>query len=77
MIQKDNYMQIAEFVSFAHRWHVDLIEFQKMANWGTYTEQEFIENDILQAEKLENQIKTTIAQLSKETKDIEIIQNFM
>lgn len=41
IIQKDNFEEIEQFCHFAESVNADMIWFQQITNWGTYTDEEF------------------------------------
>lgn len=47
VVQKNNYHQIKDFIQFAEEMEADVAEFQKMTNWGTFSEEEFRERNVL------------------------------
>ncbi|WP_196603709.1 hypothetical protein [Pectinatus haikarae] len=50
VIQKANYNELIDFLNLAVRLKVDAIELQRIGNWGTYTETEYFEMDVLNKE---------------------------
>ena len=44
VVQRENYKEIPEIVSFAKHYAVDELSLAKVMNWGTYSEKEFYEN---------------------------------
>jgi radical SAM protein with 4Fe4S-binding SPASM domain len=76
LVQNENYKQIEKFMLFAKAWNVDVIEFQKMANWGTFEDKSFVEQDVLNVknEKYE-QVCNILKDSIGKTHDIKIIQN--
>lgn len=47
VVQKDNYKEIPEFIKMAMEYNVDMIQFTKLNNWGTFTNKEYIEKSML------------------------------
>jgi len=47
VVQRANYNEIIEFVNMAKKLNVDLIQFTKLNNWGTYTDKEYIEKSMI------------------------------
>lgn len=41
VVQKNNLKQIEDFVKFGEEYGADVVEFQKMGNWGTFSDEEF------------------------------------
>ena len=45
--QKTNCNEIEQFYDYCKQHDADRVEYCKLANWGTFTEQEFLEHDVL------------------------------
>ncbi len=78
LVQKLNYKQAYDFVNLARIYKADIIEFQKMANWGTFDDEEFIANDVLNPKnELYGEAVEIIKNIVNTTRDIKIIQNII
>lgn len=55
VVQKNNYHQIEDFIHFAERMEADIVEFQQIANWGTFSDEEFSERNVLNPQHPEYQ----------------------
>ena len=58
---------------------IDAIEFQKLSNWGTFTEEEYFEKDVLNYKHSEYEMVVNILKrvLEKSNTKINIIQNII
>ncbi len=43
VVQKDNYKEIPDFIKMADELNFDMVNFTRIDNWGTYTDEEFKE----------------------------------
>lgn len=48
VVQQNNYSEIVEFYEMAKRYDVDLIEYTRISNWGTFTHEEFKFHDVFE-----------------------------
>jgi MoaA/NifB/PqqE/SkfB family radical SAM enzyme len=46
VVQSENYLQMSDFVELAHNLGVDIVRFQRLTNWGTFREEDFINQDV-------------------------------
>lgn len=78
LVQRKNYQEMEEFVELCKGWGADRIEFQKMANWGSFSEEEYQKEDVFYPENecCQEAMKSLSAICRQENK-IEIIQNVM
>lgn len=79
VVQDNNYHEMKAFTAMAEELGVDAVEFQKLTNWGTYSEQEFIGKDVLNSNHPchEVVINTLKELLEPSSRKIEIIQNIL
>ncbi len=47
VVQKNNYHQMRDFVLFAEEMGADVVEFQQITNWGTFSDEEFMDRNVL------------------------------
>ena len=47
VVQKDNYLEMEQFIKMAKKLNVDIINFTKLNNWGTFTKKEFKEKSMI------------------------------
>ena len=47
VVQKDNYLEMTDFVHLAKKLHVDKINFQHLNDWGTFTKREYRRRNLL------------------------------
>lgn len=78
VVQANNYREIPMFVNMAKMFNVDAVEFQKLANWGTFSEREYKKRDVLNIDNPHYETVVKILQeVLKESSEIEIIQNII
>ena len=46
VIQENNYRQVEDFVKFAEEYGADAVEFQRLGNWGTFSDEEFVKKNV-------------------------------
>lgn len=46
VVQRDNYQQMQQFYDFSQQFDVDEVQFQRIINWGTFTNEQFLEVDV-------------------------------
>lgn len=79
VVQKNNYQEMEHFVQLAETIGADAVEFQKLTNWGTFCEQEYLERDVFHQENPEYgaACETLKKLLKKGSTKIEIVQNIL
>lgn len=80
VVQSNNYQEMEDFVTMAENLGVDAVEFQKLGNWGTFSEQEYLERNVLDSENPHYTAAMETLQRILEkaaTRNIEIIQNIL
>jgi len=66
IVQQQNYQQAVEFYHWCKTWNVDMIEYSQMNNWGTWSSDEFRQQDIFDILHPEHQqLKQTVSDLKK------------
>jgi MoaA/NifB/PqqE/SkfB family radical SAM enzyme len=76
VVQKSNFREIPGIIELAHKWNVDSIWFQKLDNWGTFSEEDFTQNDISNPKhELYNDLKNIIADAMHNTSGVAIHEN--
>jgi radical SAM protein with 4Fe4S-binding SPASM domain len=77
VIQKENYGEIPKFMTIAKNFMVDIVDFQRLGNWGTFSDEEFFEMDVLNPKhKNYGEVKVSIEKAMME-KGISVIQNVL
>lgn len=79
VVQKCNYTQMPRFVELAQEWGADAIEFQKLGNWGTFSEDIYRENNVCDPENAlfsETMEYFDIAKKQSEP-NVSIVENFI
>ena len=46
VVQKSNLDEMVDFYQFSKSFSADLVEYTRLTNWGTWTQQEFAQNDV-------------------------------
>lgn len=79
VVQDNNYREMEDFVAMAEDLGADAVEFQKLGNWGTFSEEEYREKDVLDKTSPHNKAVMEILRriLEKGSDKIEIIQNII
>jgi MoaA/NifB/PqqE/SkfB family radical SAM enzyme len=49
VVQYDNYSELEQFYNFAKSYDVDLVEYVRITNWNTYSQEQFSSIDVLDA----------------------------
>ena len=62
-VQKDNYKEMKDFIRLGKKLNVDRIQFTKLSNWGTFSNNEYIEKSLIEENDILNY------ELYKEFKD--------
>lgn len=79
VVQKNNYQEMEAFVQMAETMGADGVEFQRLTNWGTFYEGEYLDRDVFQKENPEYEVAYAILKrlLEKGSGKIEIAQNIL
>lgn len=77
VIQDNNYQEIPMFVNMAKKFNMDAVEFQRLGNWGTFSESEFEKKDVLNNNPHYEAAIKILKEILKESSEIEIIQNIV
>ena len=78
VVQKDNYLQMKDFIQLGEKWNADAVEFQRMANWGTVENEEYIEKDVFHPQNMHYmEAKEILQELIKTSNEIKIVQNIL
>lgn len=78
VVQKENYLQMKDFIQLGIKWNADTVEFQRMGNWGTVETEEYLQNDVFHPQN-EHYIeaKEMLQDLIDSTNEIKIVQNIL
>ncbi|MCX4267591.1 MAG: SPASM domain-containing protein [Lachnospiraceae bacterium] len=78
LVQRKNYLEMEEFLLLGKKWGADRIEFQKMANWGSYTDEEFQKEDVNDPKnEYYQEAMKRLSKICGQDNGIEIIQNII
>lgn len=50
VVQKNNYLQMMDFVKLGEKYGADTVEFQRLGNWGMFSEDEYLDRDVFNAQ---------------------------
>lgn len=68
IVQKQNYQEMTDFYHFSKGYDVDVVEYSRLTNWGTWSSREFTELDVFDPEHPEHALArqqlTQVKQLS-------------
>lgn len=78
VVQKENFRQMECFVNLGKQWSADVIFFQLMTNWGTLSNEEFLQKNVLTPQNpcFEEAI-TTLKRLTEDVEGIKVIENVL
>lgn len=78
IVQDNNFWEMPAFVTMGEELGVDAVEFQKLGNWGTFSESEYKKKDVLDTDNPHYASAVKILQdILKGNCSIEIIQNII
>lgn len=46
VVQLDNYKEMKQFITFAKKFNADEVWFQRITNWGTISQEDFLNIDV-------------------------------
>jgi MoaA/NifB/PqqE/SkfB family radical SAM enzyme len=74
VVQKGNAHQLEDFVELGKKWNIDAIYFQRLGNYGNFTDEAFAEQSIFSHKNtlLRDEVVKTINKLINETKDLAV-----
>ena len=78
IVQDNNFWEMPAFVTMGEELGVDAVEFQKLGNWGTFSESEYKKKDVLDTDNPHYASAVKILQdILKGNCSVEIIQNII
>jgi radical SAM protein with 4Fe4S-binding SPASM domain len=78
VVQSENYLQMPEFVELAHNLGVDIVNFQRLSNWGTFREEDFIKQDVFHPQNPHREEAVAILKdIISNEKDVAISENIL
>ena len=79
VVQKNNYQEMEAFVQMAEAMGADGVDFQRLTNWGTFCEEEYLDRDVFQKEHKEYAAASGILKrlLEQGSGKLEIVQNIL
>lgn len=76
VVQKENYLQMKEFVNFAKKFSAKCVKFQYFTNWGTVDEQQYLEMNVMHPQNLHyKQAKSILESIIESQTEIDIMHN--
>ena len=78
VIQKNNYLQIEEFIKFGEKYGADTVEFQQLGNWGTFSQEEYAERNVLdEKHELHEEVIRILEEVLSKEWGVTIVQNIV
>lgn len=79
VVQDNNYREMEDFIAMAENLEVDAVEFQKLGNWGTFSEQDYIKKDVLNSRNpyYDETMRIFTNIMNKGSNKLQIIQNIL
>lgn len=78
VIQENNFRQVEEFLKFAEEYGADAVEFQKLQNWGTFSDEEFMQRNVLdKTHTLHDDVCRRLKEVMAKEWKVKIIQNIL
>lgn len=69
---------MGEFVEFAKKYGADVVEFQKLGNWGTFSEQEYLQRNVFNPNhELYKEAMSLLESIIHKENKIQIMQNVL
>lgn len=66
VIQRINYKEINDFISLLKKFKFDYVNFSSISNWGTYTDEEFLNLTMINEEGIPNdELKEELEKINK------------
>lgn len=75
VVQLDNFKEIKKFIKLAKKYNADAVWFQRIANWGTISQDEFNKIDVLNEENLYFEETSLILKQIKLDTSIKVFEN--
>jgi MoaA/NifB/PqqE/SkfB family radical SAM enzyme len=77
IVQKMNYKQILDFVSMAKKFKADIVQFQRIANLGTFNEKEFFDIDVMNPQNINYEEAKSYIENALKEQEIVVEQNVL
>ena len=78
VMQRNNFREAEALVGLAKRWHADFIRFLALANWGTFSAEEYCRENVFDPKNEEYaEASALLRRICTQTKDLKIYQNIM
>lgn len=78
VIQENNYKQIEDFVRFGEEYGADVIEFQRLGNWGTFSDEEFRQRNVWDIHhKFHEEARQRLQNVMAKEWKVKIVQNIL
>ena len=78
VMQRDNFREAEALVGLAKRWYADFIRFLALANWGTFSDEEYCRENVFDPKNEEYaEASALLRRICTQTKDLKIYQNIM
>ena len=78
VVQENNFRQIEDFVKFGEEYGADVVEFQKLGNWGTFSDKEFRKRNIVDPHNdLYREACKRLKEVMAQDWNVKIVQNIL
>ena len=78
VMQRNNFREAEALVGLAKRWHADFIRFLALANWGTFSAEEYCRENVFDPKNEEYaEASALLRRICTQTKDLKIYQNII
>lgn len=75
VVQLENFKQMKEFVEFAKKYNADAVWFQRIANWGTISKEEFLKLDVFDKNNSHFKKANAILEEARNDSEINVFEN--
>lgn len=77
-MQENNFRQMEDFVRFGEYYGADTVEFQRLQNWGTFSDEEFAWRNVLNPNhELHKEAILCLRNVMNKKWKVKIIQNIL
>lgn len=78
VVQENNFRQMEDFVRFGETYGADAVEFQRLANWGTFSDEEFARRNVMgTGHELHDEAVECLRSVMDKKWKIKIVQNML
>lgn len=78
VVQENNFRQVEDFARFGEEYGADTVEFQRLGNWGTFSDEEFAWRNVLNPNhELHEEAVTCLRNVMEKEWKVKIVQNIL